>query len=354
MFKLNLTPTINLQRPDKNGKYPVRIRATVKKKVIYYPTGINVLANQFHNKEIVKHPNKEPLNALIRQRINEIERNYIEGELSIKTDSNFLAYCEKKISQSKNRDAKGTWKHKVSYLKKLREFSAFIRFSEVTSDFMHRYENFCKEKGNKQNTIWGSCRFVKMMVNLALNEGVIKTNPLKGYKSVKYINPQREFLTDEEIDKLEDFAATSMNYLKDIANWFLFGIYTGLRFSDVEKFDKSKIVGNRIILRTTKTKTDVSVKIHPRLKDVIERLNGKIISNQKINNYLKIIAERCGIEKNLTYHLARHTYSVYFLNHGGSMETLSKILGHNSLRTTQIYSKIVNRRIDEEIDKVWC
>ena len=353
MFKLNLTPTINLQRPDKNGNYPIRIRSTVQKKVTYYSTGISVKADQFLNKEIVKHVNKALLNASIRQKINELEQAYLEGDLSITVNTNFYSFTEKYIEQSKNKSAKGTHRHKLSYLKKLKEFSPHLRFPEITPAFMHKYEDYCRSKGNQSNTIWGSCRFVKTMINAALSQGVIKSNPLRGYKAVPYVNPERGFLTDEEIEKIEAFSLRAKGFLKDVANWFLFGCYTGLRYSDVEKFDKSKIVGERIILRTHKTKADVVIKIHPRLKEVISRLNGKIISNQKMNNYLKLIAEKCEIDKPLTYHIARHTYSVYFLNHGGRLELLSKILGHNSIRTTAIYAKISNPTLDAEIDKVW-
>jgi integrase len=192
------------------------------------------------------------------------------------------------------------------------------------------------------------------MINAALNDGAIKGNPLKGYKSPAYVDPVRDYLTDEELNKIENFAEKSKSEkLVKVANWFLFSCYSGLRYEDVRTFNKKSIINDRIILRTEKSKTDVSIKIHPKLKNVLENISSEVISNQKMNDFLKVIAETCQIQKNLTFHLARHTFAVYFLNHGGSMETLSKLLGHSSLRTTSIYGKITDIRIDSEMDKVW-
>jgi len=354
MEKLNLTPTINLQRADKEGKHAIRIRSTIKRKVKYHGTGISVLKNQFKNKEIVSHPNKNLLNASIRSMMAEIEKDFLEGSLNIKPDKDFYQFCEAKIKQQKSKDSSGTWRHKKAYLSKLKQFKPRLRFSEINPSFMLDFENYCRKIGNKPTTVWSSIKFIRTMVNAGLDDGVITGNPLKKFKGQSYINPERSFLTEEEIDRIEQFAVSSKReVLVKVANWFLFGCYTALRYSDVRNFDHSKIVGERIILRTEKAKTDVSIKIHPKLKAILMRIEPDVFTNQKVNEYLKIIAENCGIEKNLTFHSSRHSFAVYFLNHGGSMETLSKLLGHSSLRTTSIYGKITNLRIDDEVDKVW-
>ena len=355
MEKLNLTPTINLQRADKNGKHAIRIRSTVKRKVTYYPTKISVFEYQFVNKEVVKHPNKVLLNASIRKKMAEIEKGVLEGALRIShKEIDFLKFCEAKIKQQKVRDSIGTWKHKNSYLNKFKEFRSSLNFKEITPGLMMEYESFCKKKGNAHNTIWSSVKFVREMVNEVLKDEKPGSNPLENYKPPQYINPVRNYLVDTEIDKIERLASESKSdKLVKVANWFLFSCYCGLRYEDVRTFDKSSIIDGRLILRTGKSKTDVSIKIHPRLKNILERISYEVMSNQKINDYLKIIAERCEIEKNLTYHVARHTFAVYFLDHGGSIETLSKLLGHKKLTTTQIYGKITNVRIDKEVEAVW-
>lgn len=356
MLKLNLAITINKQRPDKNGKCQIRIRSTVQRKVSYHNTGINVIPDQFKNGEIIKHPNKALYNIQLRQQLADIERQYLEGNISVQLSKNidFHTYATKKIEQQKTSLANGTYIHKKSYHKKLRDFRPTLQFSEINPSFMLDYENYCRNLGNKSTTIWGSLKFIRSTVNAALTDNIIKTNPLKGYKQKAYQDPERHFLTDNEIDKIEKFVKNkNTESLINVANWFLFACYTGLRYDDVRDFSTKSIIGDRIILRTQKTKSDVSIKMHPRLKSVLERFRPGVISNAKMNMYLKIVAERCNIEKNLTFHLARHTFAVYFLNKGGSMETLSKLLGHTNTRTTLIYGKITNIRIDNEMEKVW-
>jgi len=355
MDKLNLTPTINLQRRDKDGKCAVRIRSTIKRKVTYYPTSISVFPDQFKNREIVKHPNKIIFNTAIRNKMYEIERDYLEGKLTGKSkNTDFYAFSQKKITQQKGKDSVGTWKHKKSYLNKLQEFKPVLHFSDVTPSFMLDLENYCRAKGNKPTTVWSTVKFIKTMINAALNDEVISSNPLKGYKGKAYVNPERQYLTDEEIEKIENFAATSKNKtLVKVSYWFLFGVFSGLRYADIKNFDKKKIIDGRIILRTGKSDIDVSIKIHPKLKNVLDKISPDVFTNQKMNDYLKHIAIACGIEKNLTMHIGRHTHAVYFLNHGGSMETLSKLLGHSKIGTTLIYGRITNQRIDSEVDRVW-
>lgn len=357
MVKLNLTATINLQRPDKKGLYPVRIRQTVKRKVSYHSTGIMILEDQFESGIIVKHPNKVSLNAVIRNKIVEIEKNFIEGKV-LKINSGFSpafdAFCKAKIKQQKSRDSHGTWKHKNSYLKKVNTFRPSLRFNEITPSFMLDFENYCRGLGNKPTTVWSSIKFITTMINAAIDDKVITDNPKQGYKTEAYKNPERQFLTEEEIERIEKFASTSKNEtLVKVANWFLFGCYSGLRYADVKNFSKKKVMNGRLILRTGKSLADVSIKLHPKLKAIIEKISPRVFTNQKLNEYLKIVAEKCDIEKNITFHTSRHTNAVYFLNHGGSMETLSKILGHSKIATTSIYGKITNLRIDKEIDKAW-
>lgn len=355
MEKLNLKAVLNTQRKDKDGKYPVRIRTCIKRKVTYHKTGASVLKKDFEDGKIINIPNRDYWNAAIRKKMNDIERDYLEGNLNIKKGTDdFFEYSKNKIEQQKKKLAPGTYNHKISYLKKVKDFKPRLLFSQVTPSFLNDFENHCRNEGNLSTTVWSSLKFIKTMVNAALNDGVIKDNPMKGYKMPKYTNPEREFLTDKEIEKIEKFASQSdSEKLTNVANWFLFSCYTGLRYQDIRDFDKKKIVGNRIILRTGKSKTDVTIKIHPKLKNILDKISPKVLPNQKINDYLKIIAERVKIYKPLSMHIARHTFAVYFLNHGGTMESLSKLLAHTSIKTTQIYGKITNQRLDAEIDKVW-
>lgn len=299
---------------------------------------------QFKNKEVVKHYNKAALNSSLHSQLLQIEKEFFEGTIfKKKNDPDFYFFCENKIKQQKARDTPGTSRHKESYLNKLKAFKRVLTFNDITPGFMYDYETYCKERGNKDTTIWGSVKFVKKMINAALNDGAITGNPLKGYKAPTYVGPVRKYLTEKEIESLEKFTKKSkIEKLVKVADWFLFACYTGLRYDDVRTFDKKQIVNDRIILRTGKTKSDVSIKVHPKLKLVIERMALGVISNTKMNDYLKVIGADCKINKELTFHLARHTFAVYWLDNGGTMESLRELLGHSSMRTTQIYGKVTN------------
>jgi site-specific recombinase XerD len=192
------------------------------------------------------------------------------------------------------------------------------------------------------------------MINAAINDKIIAEDPRGKYTARPYVNPQRPFLTSEEIDRIDHFAVTTNNpTLRKVADWFLFGCYTGLRYSDVKNFDRKKIVNDRIILRTEKKEKDVSIQLHPRLEELLERLQPGVFTNQEVNSYLKHIATICNIDKLITFHISRHTFAVYYLTEGGPIETLSEVLGHSSIKTTKIYGKIINPKVDKDMAKVW-
>lgn len=364
MFKHNLTACINKQRPDRFGNVAVRIRATIKRKVTYYPTGV-VIPLKFWDEQsrtIVKHENKTQLNLIISKRIAELERELIAQDLSGNTALKvvpaktviFSTYATMKINQARNKESSGTISHKESYLNKFNGFKSGVKLSEVTPALLYEYENHCRRLGNADNTIWSTLKFITTIINAACREGVISKNPMLGFKRTKYQNPVREYLTADELLKIEKVATGDHNpRFKNAANWFLFSAYCGLRYGDAANFTPDKITGGRIILRTAKAGTDVSIKVHPKLAAVIERMSNKLSANQEYNRLLKTVAAIAGIDKPLTSHLGRHSFCIQFLKNGGSMEVLSKLLGHSSIRITEIYGKVINLRVDDEIDRAF-
>jgi integrase/recombinase XerC len=364
MFKHNLTACINKQRPDRFGNVAVRIRATIKRKVTYYPTGVMIPLKCWEEKSrtVVKHDNKNQLNLIVSKRIAELERELIAQDLSGNTALKvvpaktviFSTYADMKINQARSKESIGTIKHKESYLNKFNSFRSKVKLSEVTPALLYEYENYCRGLGNTDNTIWSSLKFITTIINAACREGVVSKNPMLGFKRTKYQNPERIWLTAEELNQIEAFAKRTKNVqYRDAANWFLFCCYSGLRFGDLKAFTPNKVVNGKIILRTEKSGTDVAIKMHTRLKAVYDRMNFDVVSNVDYNRKLKAVAESAEIDKKLTSHTARHTFAVQHLNQGGSMELLSKILGHSTLKTTSIYGKITDVRIDDEMDRVW-
>lgn len=177
-------------------------------------------------------------------------------------------------------------------------------------------------------------------------------------------NVEREFLTAEELQQLTDtqFSAERLEHVKDI---FVFCCFTGLAYADVKKLKHDDFVTGIdgelwINTKRTKTKTKSNIPVLPTALMILEKYESSsylskdkvlpVLTNQKMNAYLKEIADLSGIKKNLTTHLARHTFATTVtLSNGVSIESVSKMLGHKSLRTTQHYAKILNRKVSEDM-----
>jgi site-specific recombinase XerD len=364
MFKHSIAATINLQRPDNLGKYPVRIRVTIARHVTYHATGI-MLDKQFWDaatRAVISHPQKSYYNGIIRRKISDLEAELLEAGVAgqnntfvkKKQEIKFEVYAKQKIEAAIALESQGTHTHKVSYLKKFCEFRPDIKLHQVTAQVLTDYENYCRNLGNVGNTIWSSTKYILTVVNAAIKDGSLRGNPIKNFSRTKYIAPVRRWLTVEDIALLEKFVKnTTVKQYRDAANWFLFSCYCGLRYGDVVLFTKEAIKNDKIILRTSKKKADVTIKLHPKLKVCVERMNYKVPTNQDYNRLLKAVALAGGIDKPLTSHIARHTFAVQFLDGGGSMEVLSKLMGHSTTKTTAIYGKITDKRVDAEVEKVF-
>lgn len=207
--------------------------------------------------------------------------------------------------------------------------------------------------------------YLKKIVRVAYSNGWMEKDPFYNFK-IKNQVIDREFLTKEEIIKLieKKFSIPRMEHVKDV---FLFSIYTGLAYVDVEKLTKDDIVkgidGNLWIkIKRTKTKTLSSIPLLPFAKQLVEKYEvitnpkGKLFpvyANQKMNAYLKEIADCCDIKKNLTFHMARHTFATTVtLSNGVPIESVSKMLGHRSLKTTQHYAKILDEKLSEDMNSL--
>lgn len=170
----------------------------------------------------------------------------------------------------------------------------------------------------------------------------------------------RGFLTDEEIQRImqKEFATPRLEAVRDI---FIFSCFCGLAYIDVANLTQDNIVSmnGKMWIMTRRQKTNIPSNIL--LLDIplmiIDKYKGKttkgkllpILSNQKMNSYLKEIADLCGIKKNLTFHLARHTFATMTLSKGVPIESVSKMLGHTNIKTTQIYARITNKKIEEDM-----
>ncbi len=192
-------------------------------------------------------------------------------------------------------------------------------------------------------------------------------DPFEKFK-FSFVKVDREYLTDKELEilKKKRIKISRLQYVKDL---FVFACYTGLSYIDVHKLTTENIVlgiDGEYWIQTKRQKTEMIVNIpilpvawgiinkykdHPRAVN-----NGTLfpkLSNQKLNSYLKEVGDICGLQKNLTFHMARHTFATTVtLSNGVPIETVSKVLGHSNLSTTMIYARVLKTKISEDMHKL--
>lgn len=237
--------------------------------------------------------------------------------------------------------------------------------NDINHQFITKFEYFLKTKREcNHNSALKYVNNFKKIIRIALANQWMDRDPFYNYK-VQFETVEREFLNEEEVQKLIN-KDLHLDRLKLVRDMFVFSCYTGLAYSDVKKLSRADITkgidgGKWIRIKRTKTKSLSSIPLLPvaeeilnRYKDHPEVKDGKyvlpVLSNQKSNAFLKEIAALCGIKKPLTTHLARHTFATTItLTNGVPIESVSKMLGHQDLRTTQHYAKIVDRKISDDM-----
>lgn len=234
--------------------------------------------------------------------------------------------------------------------------------------FISSFEQYLKVNAKQcQSSVYKHIQRFRKTVTQAMMEGVIDRDPFIGFKTSKG-KSERDFLSPDELRILEEKKFRSLR-LMEVKDAFVFSCYTGIAYVDFASLSKNNIVigidGTKWINgHRQKTKTKYSVPLLPQAMSIIEKYKDHekvkdentlipVISAQKTNSYLKEIAEICGINKNLTFHIARHTFATTVtLTNGVPIETVSKMLGHQSITTTQIYSKVVETKISEDMNKL--
>jgi site-specific recombinase XerD len=205
---------------------------------------------------------------------------------------------------------------------------------------------------------------LRHVIGMAMEEELITKNPFAKY-TIQYINTDRGFLTQDEIDKMAEMKFDEIR-LEQARDVFLFCCFTGIFYSDLKDLKKENVQlspDGKLWINGRRVKTGVEYNI-PLLnipKTILKKYGKKqaktrllpVESLQTYNNLLKEIAKRCGIDKRISSHLARHTFATTIaLSNGVPLETVSKMLGHTSLKTTQIYARILNSKISSEMDKL--
>lgn len=253
-----------------------------------------------------------------------------------------------------------TRKHLTNFIKEKYSLSD-VSFKEINHQFLTDFEVYLLTTcGCNPNTTAKFMQFFKRIVIIAKNNGWIKADPFANYK-IRIKKVDRGYLSQEEVEAImaKKFSTKRLEQVRDI---FIFSCFSGLAYIDVKNLRESNIrtsFDGGLWIMGKREKTDVSFTI-PLLEvpqKILDKYKGlfpdnKILpvpSNQKMNSYLKEIGDLCGIEKDLSFHLARHTFATLTLSKGVSIESVSKMLGHTNIRTTQIYARITDSKISHDM-----
>ena len=239
-----------------------------------------------------------------------------------------------------------------------------LKLTELTYVVIREFDLYLRtEVGQNPNTATKTMKTFKTITLLGQKMGVLLHDPFMNHRF--HIEPvNRGFLTDEEILCIahKQINIPRLELIRDI---FIFSCFTGLAYIDVSNLTPDHIVtlGDKqwIMTQRQKTSVETNVLLLDIPKAIIAKYGGKtyrngklfpMLTNQKTNSYLKEIADICGIKKNLTFHLARHTFATMSLSKGVPMESVSKMLGHTNICTTQIYARITNKKIEHDMEEL--
>lgn len=368
---------------NKHGKALIQVEVYQNRKKIYISSGIYVNPRQWDNyhSKIIHHPQAEELNRMLEEFMLELQweelkywKRGIPISLSFFRNHRWQPQAEKMtfycfgrnwVEQSSRKE--NTKKNLLTTLNLLNHFQPSIEFTDITYSFLQEFENFMRQKMYETNTIAKHLRQLRTFVNEAIKRGYMMAEnyPFKNYQ-IKTTQSKHTFLLPEEIRKLEQLALSSIpESLIHSLKAFLFCCYTGVRYSDFILLDEKNIVkvkGEKwLMFKTVKTDTEVSIplfllfqgKALRLLQEYRHNLNCffRLKSNSSVNKDLKKLGMMAKIDKHFSFHTARHTNATLLIYNGVQITTVQKLLGHQSVKTTQGYSEIFSATIIKDLKK---
>lgn len=379
---------LSLSRINKKGLVPINCRITYLKKRKQFATGLFINPKYWNNKQqLVTSIEYEYINKqlnLIRNRFNQFFLELQVNAHVFNVEDIYLKYRGENISQDKTvlevfdihnmrmkrligkEYSESTYKkfleskmHTSDFIKKKYNRNDYL-LKNLKLKFLDDFDFFLKtEKQHKQITINKTIQRLRKIIKLAIAEGFLKRDPFLLYKPKK-VKLKIIYLTSAELNNLEchNFSQRRLEQVRDL---FIFCCYTGLAYQEMSSLDKGHIQkwkdgGLWIEMFRQKTKSKISIPLLPKAIEILEKYEFQLpkISNQKMNSYLKEIAEVSGINKNLTHHIARKTFATtVLLFNNVPIEIVSKLLGHSKIVVTQQhYGKLMRTKINEEIKRI--
>lgn len=385
---------INRQKVKKNGLCPLMGRISINTEVAQFSTKMEVQPELWDAKNyrlmgksrIAKETNAkiDRLEEEIHRYYREIldEQGYITAEL-VKNAVNgvgqykrkllelYREYMEEYAKRVCINRAYGTLKaHKASY-KTLQKFihdcygAEDIPLKQLDYAFIEKYDNFLRtDMGYSIATVEGYIIKLKTMTRTALAQGTIRYNPFASFIPEKALRKHRH-LTMDELQKLMHTPVPN-GFLCLVRDMFIFSTFTGISYIDMCNLNTSNLSkdgkGNLWIkLKRQKTKSKCAIRLLDIPRRILEKYEGERAGGRLFNmpcrsaltNNMPKLAKLCGIERRLTYHMARHNFGTLItLSQGVPLETVCQKMGHKNMRTTQIYSRLTHQKVDEDVKKL--
>lgn len=371
----------------------VEVRITIDRMTKYISTGVRVYKNEWVEDRVVNRKDAQALNdrlAIIFEKVYQAATESVKQSVKLDTESvkqavwqfvqsqtdepTFVSWCEKQIPLLGISD--GTAKHYKPLITKLTEYGKMNKWQDLTVENIANFDAWIHQQtkplsdarrkaGAKPEklsdaAVYNYHKCLKALLHRALSFGKIDANPydrLKGkFKRGERENP--EYLTEDEMKRFEAVILPQGSELDVVHDLFIFQMYTGLPYSDMQAFDASdykydgeawKRVGERI-----KTGVPYVSQLLPPAVKVLEKYGWEIpqLSNADYNRHLKALGQMAGIKTRLHSHLARHTFATWMLSHDIPIEHVSKMLGHTNITQTQRYAKVLAQSVYDDFSKV--
>lgn len=365
---------------NKQGTALVQVEASLNQRKIYFKTNIYLRPENWDKQtsQVIDHPQSNDLNAMLFEFVIHLQgielafwKRGIQPTLALLRDAvkkntpinvTFTVFAKEYVKHSDRRQS--TKDNLITTINVLQEFRPGLDFKDITYSFLKDFESYLREKGNGVNTVAKHLRQLRTLVNEAINQGYIHADayPFRKFK-IKQEKGRHEFLTPDELKKLENLEINDRK-LRHVLDAFLFCCYVGLRFSDFCQLAPDNFIrvnGKRWLhFKSIKTGIELRLPLHllfeGKALGILERYNieefASLGCNSDVNKYLTQIAGMARIKKHITYHTARHTCATLLIHQGVPITTVQKLLGHTSVKTTEIYSEVLSSTILRDLKAV--
>ena len=365
---------------NKQGTALVQVEASLNQRKIYFKTNIYIKPEHWDKRtsQVIGHPQANDLNSMLFEFVLHLQgielalwKRGVPATLSLLKDAmkknrpiniTFPIFAKEYVQHSDRRES--TKENLFTTITVLQEFRPGLDFKDITYTFLKDFEVYLREKGNGINTVAKHLRQLRTLVNEAINQGYIHADayPFRKFK-IKQEKGRHEFLTPDELKKLENLEVHDLK-LRHVLDAFLFCCYVGLRFSDFCQLKQSnfiKVNGKKWLhFKSIKAGIELRLPLHllfeGRALSILDKYDitefANLGSNSEVNKSLSVIIGMTRIKKHITYHTARHTCATLLIHQGVPITTVQRLLGHTSVKTTEIYSEILSSTIVRDLKAV--